>query len=113
MTSRGRETLAERVATTRAREAGRLHGTQGFHGKPPVDWADALKEPPPPAPAPVAPTIQHCWYNGPYGRQPALLLEWRGLDGYFHGRIVVAAPEADGWAIVEMWVGQGMLAPVT
>lgn len=45
---------------------------------------------------PVAPAVKHCWYDGPYGRQAALLLEWRGFDGYFHGRIAVAAPEADG-----------------
>ena len=110
MTSGERETLAERVATTRAREAERQHGTQGFHGRRPADWADALRDGTPPAT--LAPAIKHCWYNGPHGRQAALLLQWRGFDGYFHGRIAVAAPEADGWAIVEMWVEQGMLSPV-
>lgn len=113
MTSGGGETLAERVANTRAREADRQHGTHGFHGKRPADWSDVLKENPSPAnPVPETPTIKHCWYDGPYGRQAALLLEWRGFDGYFRGRIAVAAPEADGWAIVEMWVEQGMLSPV-
>lgn len=112
MTSGGRETLAERVANTRAREAERQHGTHGFHGKRPADWADVLKDDlPSPTPAPLAPAIKHCWYNGPYGRQAALLLEWRGFDGYFHGRIAVAAQEGDEWAIVEMWVEQGMLSP--
>src|SRR6478609_7342570 len=105
MASTGRETLAERVATTRAREAERqhgTHGTHGFHGKRPADWADVLRENPrtaasdPVAPSPAAPGIKHCWYDGPYGRQAALLLEWRALDGYFRGRIAVAAPEADG-----------------
>lgn len=103
MTSGGRETLAERIATTRAREAERQHGTHGFHGKRPADWADVLGESVPPAPpAPVAPAIKHCWYDGPYGRQAALLLQWRGFDGYYHGRIAVPAPEEAGWAIVEM-----------
>lgn len=112
MTLGGRETLAERVANTRAREAERQHGTHGFHGKRPADWADALRDTPSAAPAPAAPAVKHCWYNGPYGRQAALLLKWRGFDRSFHGRIAVAAPEADGWAIVEMWVKQRMLSPV-
>ncbi|NYE35646.1 hypothetical protein F4692_000750 [Nocardioides cavernae] len=113
MTPGGRETLAERLAATRARDAERQHGTHGFHGKRPADWADVLRAEPRLADAaPAAPAIKHCWYDGPHGRQAALLLEWRGFDGYFRGRIAVAAPEADGWAIVEMWVEQGMLSPV-
>lgn len=59
-----------------------------------------------------APPVKHCWYDGPYGRQAALLLEWRGRGGLFPGRIAVAALEPDGWAIVEMWVEQGMLSAV-
>lgn len=31
-----RETLSERVAATRARQAGLGHGTAGFHGSPPT-----------------------------------------------------------------------------
>lgn len=100
-------TLVDRLAQTRANEAARGHGTQGFHGTPPADWADSLRERPATPPA-----IKHCWYDGPYGRQAALLLEWRGGDGLFHGRIAVATHEPDGWAITEMWVEQGLLAPV-
>lgn len=105
MTPGGRETLAERVANTRARQAG--HGTQGFHGTPPADWAGALREP---AASPAAP-IRYCWYDGPHERQAALLLDWRSVEGRYSGRIAVAAFEPDGWAIVELWVDQGMLSP--
>lgn len=45
MTPGRRETLAERTANTRARQAG--HGTAGAHGKRPADWADVLRDPPP------------------------------------------------------------------
>lgn len=105
----GRETLLQRVENTRANEAARRaeHGTAGFHGKRPADWADALSPAKPASPPP--PPIKHCWYDGPHGRQAALLLEWRQTDGYYRGRIAVAAPEPDGWAIVELWVEQGML----
>ena len=108
MTPGGRETLAQRVANTRDREAG--HGTEGFHGKRPASWADSLTEPPPPA---APPAIRHCWYDGPHGRQAALLLGWRQVEGRYSGRIAVATLEHDGWAIVEMWVDQGMLSPAT
>jgi hypothetical protein len=106
MTQGGRENLAQRVANTRARAAG--HGTQGMHGKRPASWADSLTEPPPTA---VPPPVRHCWYNGPNGKQAALLLEWRNIDGHYDGRIAVAALEPDGWGIVEMWVSAGMLSP--
>ncbi|GAA5130654.1 hypothetical protein GCM10023339_61480 [Alloalcanivorax gelatiniphagus] len=111
MTPGGRETLVQRVENTRADEASRRaeHGTAGFHGRRPADWADALAGKAEPASRP--PDVKHCWYDGPHGRQAALLLGWRQLDGYYSGRIAVAAPEPDGWAIVEMWVEQGMLAP--
>jgi hypothetical protein len=58
-----------------------------------------------------APTTRHCWYDGPHGRQAALLLEWRRIGGGWSGRIAVAAPETVGWALVEMWVDEGLLAP--
>ena len=107
MTSgQGRETLAERVANTRGRTTG--HSTADMHGKPPVAWADALRDAPT---EPVPPTVRHCWYDGPYGRQAALLLEWRNVGGAYDGRTAVAAPDVDGWAIVEMWVGSGLLSP--
>ena len=80
-----RETLAERVARTRAREAGL---------------------------APAPPVVKHAWYDGPHGRQAALLLQWRVVDGRYDGRICVVAPdEGGGWAVVEMWVEAEMLAP--
>ncbi|WP_210651359.1 hypothetical protein [Nocardioides sp. SYSU D00065] len=114
--SNGHGTLADRVAATRAAEAERSagqHGTAAFHGNRPTAWADVLRdvEPPPAAEALAPPDYKHCWYDGPHGRQAALLLEWRALDGYYHGRIAVAALEPDGWGIVEMWVEQGMLSP--
>lgn len=98
---RGRETLAQRVANTQAG-----HGTAGAHGKRPADWADVLRDG-----APVPPPVRHCWYDGPYGRQAALLLEWRRIEGGYDGRVVVAVPDAAGWAVVEMWVESGMLSP--
>ncbi|WP_224279159.1 hypothetical protein [Nocardioides lacusdianchii] len=110
MTPGGRETLAQRTQTTREREAARRygHGTSDFHGTPPAPWADALTDA---TPADHPPPVKHCWYDGPRGRQPALLLGWRNTGGHYDGRIAVAAPEPDGWAIVEMWVSQGMLSP--
>ena len=86
-----RETLAERVAATRAREAGE-------------QLAARTAEPTPP-------TVKHAWYDGPYGRQPALLLGWRNLSGRFDGRICVAAPDEEGWVVTEMWVDAAMLSP--
>lgn len=111
MTSGGRETLAQRTQATREREASRRygHGTSDFHGTPPADWADALRDTK--AAADQPPPVKHCWYDGPHGRQPALLLGWRNTGGHYDGRIAVAAPEPDGWAIVEMWVSQRMLRP--
>ena len=106
----GRETLAERVVNTRARQTG--HGTAGFHGTRPATWM------PPSAPEPAAPfspppKLRHCWYAGPLGRQPALFLRWRNIDGHYDGLIVVAAPDEDGtgWAVVEMWAESGLLSP--
>jgi hypothetical protein len=102
MSSGGRE--AERQA---------VHGTQRLDGKRPARWADALtgSEPGAPPDPSTVPPGEHCWYDGPPGRQAALLLKWRGGDGQYDGRIAVAALEPDGWAIVEMWVEQGMLSP--
>ena len=104
MSPGGGESLAERVASTRARQE---HGTQDLHGNRPAPWADALSESPSPAPSP--PPVRHCFYEGPHGRQAALLLEWRRIGDRHDGRICVAAPDAGGWALVEMWVDQGML----
>ncbi len=81
------ESLAARVAATQERR-------------------NATVEPPDPPPA-----TRHCWYDGPHGRQAALLLEWRRVGGGWSGRIAVAAPDPGGWALVEMWVDPGLLAP--
>jgi len=87
------ENLAERVAATRARQA----------GQEPQSVRPAETQPP---------LLKHAWYDGPYGRQAVLLLGWRSIEGRFDGRICVVAPDADGWAIVEMWVDGAMLSPV-
>ena len=88
-TGRG-ESLAARVAATEQRRQ-----------PAPAEAADA----PPPT--------RHCWYDGPHGRQAALLLEWRRVGGGWSGRIAVAAPDPGGWALVEMWVDAGLLASTT
>jgi hypothetical protein len=110
-----RETLAERVAITRARQAGLGHGTAGFHSTPPTmppaSWASLPMAPPSPASPP--PPLRHCFYEGPHGRQPALLLKWRCIEQHWDGLIVVAAPDAtgEGWAVVEMWTDSALLKP--
>jgi hypothetical protein len=107
MTSGGEETLAQRVANTRARQGG--HSTADLHGKRPASRADSLQEP---ATAANPPSVRHCWYDGPNGRQAALLLGWRNVSGHYDGRIAVAAQEPSvGWGIVEMWVSAEMLSP--
>ena len=107
MTSGGDETLLQRVENTRARQMG--HSTSDLHGAPPAGWfpdsPDARSEP-----VVAPPSVRHCWYDGPHGRQAALLLGWRNIGGHFDGRIAVPACEPDGWAIVEMWVSSGMLS---
>jgi hypothetical protein len=102
----GDETMLQRVENTRARQAG--HTSADMHGKRPADWADVLRDAPT---EPTAPPIKHCWYNGPHGRQAALLLSWRNTGGHYDGRIAVASLEPDGWAVIELWVAQEMLAP--
>ena len=70
--------------------------------------ARTQQRPDPDAPPPM----RHCWYDGPHGRQAALLLEWRRVGGGWAGRVAVAAPDPAGWALVEMWVDAGLLAAV-
>jgi hypothetical protein len=94
MSTRRGESLAARVARTQQRPE---------------------PEPTPAAPSPrsdAPPPTRHCWYDGPHGRQAALLLEWRRVGGGWAGRVAVAAPDPGGWALVEMWVDAGLLAPV-
>jgi hypothetical protein len=114
----GRETLAERVANTRARQASSTtagHTTADLHGKRPNAPASWTAPPPAPStPAMPPPTIKHCWYDGPYGRQPALLLRWRRIAGdHYDGLIIVAAPDENGtsWVVIEMWTEASLLAP--
>jgi hypothetical protein len=128
-----RETLAERVANTRARQAGQAgqggsgglgHGTTGFHGTPPnssTAWTSTAPagrpagHPPPvhPSATPPAP-VRPCWYESPWGRQPALLLQWRRDNAGRHlGLIVAAAPDETGagWTVIRLWVDSAMLSP--
>lgn len=107
-------TILERVQATSANEAARAaggHSTADLHGKRPADWADVLRDRRANNEQATPPPIKHCWYDGPHGPQAALLLEWRGGDGHYDGRIAVATLEPDGWAIIEMWVEQGLLRP--
>lgn len=112
-----RETLAERVANTRARQTGSTlgHSTADAHGQPataPASWTAPAA--PQAVPATPPPPLKHCWYDGePYGRQPALLVKWRCTEGHYDGLIIVAAPDETGrgWAVVEMWVAAGLLSP--
>lgn len=128
-----RETLAERVANTRAGCASLGHGTAGFHGTPPSAsgaWATtppssqptqlpaghpagrSLSSTAPSAvPSPTRP-VKHCWYDAPWGRQPALLLRWRrATGGAYLGLIVVAAPDETGtdWTVVRLWADSSLL----
>ncbi len=96
MSNRRGETLAQRVAETRSRADGQAAPTA-----------------PAPDPAPHAvPAIKHCWYDGPHGRQAALLLEWRRVETGFDGRIAVAVPDSSGWGLVEMWVDAALLESI-
>jgi hypothetical protein len=112
-----RETLAERVAATRARQAGLGHGTTGFHGTPPnasSAWtAPTSPASPPRPPASPAEPVRPCWYQAPWGRQPALLLQWRRSPNGYCGLIVVAAPDetGEGWTVIRLWVEAAHLSP--
>jgi hypothetical protein len=134
-----RETLAERVASTRARQAGLGHGTSGFHGTPPnasSAWtaspatpaatppasrlgqppASPTSAPPPAAQHPAGPArpVRPCWFDSQWGRQPALLLQWRRAgDGSYSGLVVVAAPDetGEGWAVIRLWAAASLLTP--
>jgi hypothetical protein len=116
------ESLAQRVANTRARQAQDaataapqpvLSGFQTTTDRVMPSHSTAPFHSPRPkaATAPQPPQVTHCWYLGPYGRQAALLVRWRQVGGGYDGLIVVAVPDGDGWALVEMWVESNMLEP--
>jgi hypothetical protein len=92
----GGESLAQRIANTKANTERQLARHElGYSGD-----------------AGGAPSIRHCWYDGPHGRQAGLLLEWRASTGIWRGRIAVAAQDDSGWALVEQWVDADMLTPI-
>lgn len=99
-----RETLAQRVANTRARQAGQEPAPTTDRTTGRTTGRTTEQEPPPPP-------LKHAWYDGPRGRQAVLLLGWRNIQGRYDGRICVAVPDDGGWAIVEMWVDGAMLSP--
>lgn len=110
------ETLADRVANTRARQAGHVaagHGTADLHGKRPNAPAAWTASTPAPSLPSTPPRLRHCWYDGPYGRQPALHLKWRNVSGHYEGLVILAVPDEEGagWAVVEMYVDAAMLRP--
>lgn len=85
-------------------ELGRSDATRSAFTASAASWTDSLAETPQQTTA--APPIGHCWYDGPYGRQAALLPEWRSIEGHHNGH-VVAAPDGNVWAVIEWWVGSG------
>lgn len=91
---RGGESIAERVARTKAAKAAE------------EEQATRLADHPEDVPA-----VRHCWYDGPHGRQATLLLEWRNRAGTWCGRIMVAQLEDDGWVMASLWVDGAMLEP--
>lgn len=86
--------MADRVARTRANTERATPSTEG------------------PVPPPV---VKHCWYDGPHGRQPALLLRWGKPTPASSWRGYIAVPvldDAGNWDLVTMWVSAGMLQPL-
>ena len=62
------------------------------------------------APGPEAVPIKHCWVlDGPH-RLPALLLEWRQVEGTWRGRVVRPVRDDVGWAVVEEWLPAELLS---
>jgi hypothetical protein len=57
----------------------------------------------------------HCWVvdcpSAP-GRWPGVLLKWSRSSKGWHGRVVFAVPQADGEAVLTMWVDVEYLRPV-
>ena len=88
-----RETLAERVAQTRAREAG--HAASATSSSNPASQ------------------VKHVWVVTAAGRHAGLLLEWRRWEGGWRGRVLRPVEEADGWAVAEEWLDASVLQPAT
>lgn len=118
-----RKSLADPVAGARLQQGGLGHGTAGFHGTPPHNssaWTSTTpataSSPVPAGIAPHAPVepVRPCWYEAPWGRQPALLLQWRRVgetSSHHVGLIVVAAPDetGTGWTVIRLWVDAAQL----
>lgn len=61
--------------------------------------------------APAMP-LRHCWVTDSNGRLPALLLEWRQVEGGWRGRVVHPVRENGVWVVVEEWLPAALLDPV-
>jgi hypothetical protein len=62
------------------------------------------------APEPARPAIRHCWVLDGSDRLPALLLEWRRVEGAWRGRVVRPVRDGTGWLVVEEWLPAEMLS---
>lgn len=62
------------------------------------------------APEPVPLPIKHCWVLDGSVRLPALLLEWRQVEGTWRGRVVRPVRDDTGWAVVEEWLPAELLS---
>lgn len=89
------------------------HGTAGFHGRRPKASGPWTAVAPTHDHAPGQPPVaQHVWYfGGLHGRQPALLVGWRSIEGRWEGLVCTLVPEGEGHAVVQMWVDAQLLAP--
>ncbi|MFC6287409.1 hypothetical protein ACFP3Q_11940 [Nocardioides sp. GCM10027113] len=61
------------------------------------------------APAGEAP-LKHCWVVDGADRLPALLLEWRRVEGEWRGRVVRPVRDGAGWVVVEEWLPAALLS---
>lgn len=91
---RDRETLAERVAQSRAREATQAERPSTSSSSP-------------------AEQVKHVWVDVASGRHAGLLLEWRRWEGGWRGRVLHPVKDVNGWAVVEEWLDASLLQPVT
>jgi hypothetical protein len=54
--------------------------------------------------------IKHCWVLDGSDRLPALLLEWRQVEGTWRGRVVRPVRDDTGWVVVEEWLPAELLS---